>query len=119
MKTTGEPTNGDPDVIEENNASKPEVARVSVRLPTFWAKRPSSWFAQAEAQFHLAGITNERTQFYHVISQLDENPCGSIPQVPATKTDWPIDRLSQHNFNVKSERYAASLQSVLDSDSGW
>jgi hypothetical protein len=30
MNTTGETTNGDPDVIEENNISEPEVARVSV-----------------------------------------------------------------------------------------
>jgi hypothetical protein len=42
-----------------------------VRLPPFWAERPGPWFAQAEAQFHLAGITSELTKFYHVVSQLD------------------------------------------------
>jgi hypothetical protein len=81
MKSNGETTNGDPDVIEENNCSKTEVARVSVRLPTFWAKRPASWFAQAEAQFHLAGITNERTQFYHIISQLDEKYVAEVDDI--------------------------------------
>jgi hypothetical protein len=54
---------------------------VSVRLPTFWVKRPASWFAQAEAQFHLAGITNERTQFYHVISQLDEKYVAEVDDI--------------------------------------
>jgi hypothetical protein len=29
------------------------------------------WLAKAEAQFSLAGISNERTTFYYVISQLD------------------------------------------------
>jgi hypothetical protein len=35
------------------------------------AERPASWFTQAEAQFHLAGISNKLTKFYHVVSQLD------------------------------------------------
>jgi cleavage and polyadenylation specificity factor subunit 1 len=93
MKTTGESTNGDPDVIEENNASKPEVARVSVRLPTFWAKQPASWFAQAEAQFHLAGITNERTQFYHVISQLDEKYVAEVDIINSPPQHEPYTAL--------------------------
>jgi predicted aspartyl protease len=32
-------------------------------LPPFWAKRPAVWFAQAKAQFFLAGISNEMTKF--------------------------------------------------------
>jgi hypothetical protein len=54
------------------NSNITEVARVAVRLPAFWTSRPAAWFAQAEAQFHLAAITNELTQFYHVILQLEE-----------------------------------------------
>jgi hypothetical protein len=30
------------------------------------------WFAQAESQFFLAGISGEKTKFCHVISQLDQ-----------------------------------------------
>jgi hypothetical protein len=29
------------------------------------------WFAQAEAQFFLAGVNSEKTKFFHVISQVD------------------------------------------------
>jgi hypothetical protein len=57
--------------MEEMNSSPAEVSRVAVRLPPFWAEGPVPWFAQAEAQFHLAGITYELTKFYHVVSQLD------------------------------------------------
>jgi hypothetical protein len=42
-----------------------EISRVAAWLP-------AAWFAQAEVQFHLAGISNELTKFCHVISQLDQ-----------------------------------------------
>jgi hypothetical protein len=48
-----------------------EIWRVTVRLSSFWAEQPTMWFAQAEAQFFLAGISSERTKFFHVILQLD------------------------------------------------
>jgi hypothetical protein len=48
-----------------------EVSRVAVRLPPFWPERPAVWFAQAEAQFTLAGVSGEKIKFCHVITQLD------------------------------------------------
>jgi hypothetical protein len=38
-----------------------EISRVAVRLPPFWPERSAVWFSQADAQFSLAGISNERT----------------------------------------------------------
>ncbi|XP_023714354.1 uncharacterized protein LOC111868157 [Cryptotermes secundus] len=49
-----------------------ETPTIAVRLPLFWADRPAVWFAQAEAQFPLAGISSEQTKFCYVISQLDQ-----------------------------------------------
>jgi hypothetical protein len=43
-----------------------------IRVPPFWPERPDAWFSQADAQFSLAGITNETTKFHHVISQLGQ-----------------------------------------------
>jgi hypothetical protein len=48
-----------------------KVLKVAVRLPPIWAEQPAVWLAQAEAQFLLAGVSSEKTKFYHVISQLD------------------------------------------------
>jgi hypothetical protein len=45
-----------------------EVFRVAVRLPRFYAGEPEVWFASAEAQFTLAGITEEKSKFYYVLS---------------------------------------------------
>jgi hypothetical protein len=64
-----------------SSAATPEIARVAVRLPSSWAERPASWFNQAEAQFHLAGISNELTKFYHVVSQLDERYVAEVDDI--------------------------------------
>jgi hypothetical protein len=39
------------------------------------------WFTQAEAQFSLAGISNERTKFYHIISQLDHKYAAEVEDI--------------------------------------
>lgn len=58
-----------------------QVHSVSVKLPPFWADRPAVWFAQAEAQFHLAGIKNDTTMFSHVISTIDQRLIGEIEDI--------------------------------------
>jgi hypothetical protein len=59
---------GDSDVIEAPGSFQAEISRVAVRLPPFWTERPAAGFAQAEAQFHLAGISKKLTKFYHDLS---------------------------------------------------
>jgi hypothetical protein len=39
------------------------------------------WFAQAEAQFSLAGISSERTTFHYVISQLDQRYAAEVEDI--------------------------------------
>jgi hypothetical protein len=58
-----------------------EVSEVAVRLPPFWAEQPAVWFAQAEAQFALAGISSEKTKFFHVISQLDHRCAAQLKDI--------------------------------------
>jgi hypothetical protein len=47
---------------------------VAVRLPPFWAERPAVWFA-------LAGISSEKTKFFHVISQLDHRYTAEVEDI--------------------------------------
>ena len=49
-----------------------EEHAVSLKLPTFWTSQPDVWFAQAEAQFNLRGITADDTKYFYVISALDQ-----------------------------------------------
>jgi hypothetical protein len=61
--------------------SKQQTSRVAVRLPPFWAEQATIWFTQAEAQFSLAGISNERPKFYHIISQLDHKYAAEVEDI--------------------------------------
>ena len=68
--------------------------RVAVRLPPFWPDRPALWFAQAEAQFDLAGITRQRTKFNHVVSQLHQQHAAEVEDIITSPPERePYDRL--------------------------
>ncbi|GBM53142.1 hypothetical protein AVEN_90396-1 [Araneus ventricosus] len=47
------------------------IARVGVKLPSFWKANLLLWFVQLEVQFALDGITVDGTKFNHVISAVD------------------------------------------------
>lgn len=57
------------------------VSRVAIKLPSFWRDRPALWFAQAEAQFDIAGITADSTKFNYIISQLDEKVVVEVEDI--------------------------------------
>ena len=47
--------------LEADRAAR--VTAVSVKLPPFWPEKTRLWFAQAEAQFDVKGITVEKTKY--------------------------------------------------------
>ena len=49
-----------------------EEHAVSLKLPAFWTSQPDVWFAQAEAQFSLRGVSADETKYYYVIAALDQ-----------------------------------------------
>lgn len=49
------------------------AAAVAVKLPDFWKSDPAMWFAQAEAQFVLAGVTQDSTKFHHIVAKIDQS----------------------------------------------
>ena len=71
------------------NAEQIEAAganAVGIKLPPFWPEDPVIWFAQAEAQFTLRGITADQTKYSHIITTLDQN---SARRVRATLANPP------------------------------
>ncbi|XP_058456390.1 uncharacterized protein LOC131433804 [Malaya genurostris] len=64
-------------------ANETAAASVAVKLPEFWKNDPAMWFAQAEAQFVLAGVTRDATKFYHIIAKVDQSVLCHISDLVA------------------------------------
>jgi hypothetical protein len=98
-----------------NNSAPAEVYRVAVRLPPFGAELPAVWFAQAEAQFTLAGVTSEKTKFYHVIYQLDHRYASQVEDIISPPERDPYTKLRTELVRRlpprKSNASASSLRS--------
>jgi hypothetical protein len=86
--------------MDATDSTTPEVCRVAVRLPPFWPERPAVWFAQAEAQFALAGISSEKTKFFHVISQLDHRCVARLEDIITS----PPEQSSYNTLKTKLVR---------------
>ena len=54
------------------------VSAVSLKLPTFWPERVEVWFAQAEAQFAIRGITSDATRFHYIVQALDQDTATRV-----------------------------------------
>jgi hypothetical protein len=86
---------------------------VSLKLPTFWTVQPEVWFAQAEAQFSLRGVSRDETKYFYVLSALDQDTATRlldlISQPPsANKYETLKDRLIS-TFGLNRRERASRL----------
>ena len=86
---------------------------VSIKLPTFWTSEPHVWFAQAEAQFNIRGITADDTKYYYVLSALDQTTATrllDLIQRPPTENKYTAlkDRLLD-TFGLTERERASRL----------
>lgn len=91
-------------------------AAVSVKLPEIWIENTDAWFAQAEAQFHLAGITSESTKFYHVVSKINVTVFPHISDLLSNPPRNPYEKLKERLLTrfqqSRTSRFEALLSSV-------
>uniref|UniRef100_A0A5S6R653 C2H2-type domain-containing protein n=1 Tax=Trichuris muris TaxID=70415 RepID=A0A5S6R653_TRIMR len=83
------------------------VHRVAAKLPPFWADRPALWFAQVEAQFTVAGITQEATKFAYVVSQLEGRYAAEVEDII---TNPPARNAYSHLRNELIRRVSVSTE---------
>lgn len=103
----------------ENLADAPATsAAVAVKLPDFWKSDPAMWFAQAEYQFVLAGVTKDETKFHHIVAKIDQTVICHVADLvrkppAAGKYDAIKERLI-HRFELtpqeKMERLLGSCE---------
>ncbi|XP_037292922.1 uncharacterized protein LOC119188889 [Manduca sexta] len=70
---------------------KASVFGITMKLPPFWHDKPAIWFAQAEAQFEIAGISQDSTKYGHILSKLDTRVATELEDVienPPTKDKY-------------------------------
>lgn len=59
----------------------PDVFRVGVKLPPFWPDEPAVWFAQVEGHFMLSRISDDKTKFYYIVSQLEHRYAAEVKDI--------------------------------------
>ena len=75
---------------------------VSLKLLTFWISQPEVWFAQAEAQFSLRGITADDTKYFYVLAALDQQTATRL-----------LDLISRPPVDGKYKKLKDRLQLTL------
>ncbi|KAK5642390.1 hypothetical protein RI129_008557 [Pyrocoelia pectoralis] len=57
--------------MTDTDPPRPEVHRVHMKLPPFWASDPEMWFAQVESHFRVSGISSDETKYGYIASSLE------------------------------------------------
>jgi hypothetical protein len=57
------------------------INRFGIRVPPFWFVKPVVWFAQLKGQFGLSDSMQDTTEFYNVISKLDNKHAAEVEDV--------------------------------------
>ncbi|KAJ8391890.1 hypothetical protein AAFF_G00083610 [Aldrovandia affinis] len=76
---------------------------VALKLPEFWQEHAAVWFAQAEAQFALRGITQEDTKYYHVVAALNSSTASRAIRedvIAATQRQRPTAGLCYYHARL-------------------
>ena len=68
---------------------------VAVKLPPIWTNDVETWFLQAEAQFAIRKITEERTQFHHVVASLSADCAATVKGVIRNPPERPYTALKE------------------------
>lgn len=79
------------------NPILPEVSKVAARLPPFWKSNPRIWFTQTEANFAVAGITNDVTKYHSVIGAID----GSVLVQVGDIFTGPVEKQTYANLKER------------------
>ncbi|KAJ8361775.1 hypothetical protein AAFF_G00422180 [Aldrovandia affinis] len=94
---------------------------VALKLPEFWQEHAAVWFAQAEAQFALRGITQEDTKYFYVVAALNSSTASrvlSLLQDPPEDDKYlALKQLLLETFELSEPERARKLLTLPDAQS--
>ncbi|XP_026467782.1 uncharacterized protein LOC113371369 [Ctenocephalides felis] len=108
--------NGDKNIKEQGSVSiSPNLERIGVKIPPFWAEKPELWFAQLEGQFLLGNVSADATKFYIAISQLDTQHAVEIEDIILNPPDTrKYEKLKEELFKRSSKSREQKLKQLLE-----
>lgn len=90
-----------------------QINSTSIKLPDFWTKSPTVWFARIESQFNTKGITQDQTKYDYVVSSLDVDTAHEIQHVlihpPATEKYASLKKVLIKTFDKSQFEKDAEL----------
>ncbi|GBM12502.1 hypothetical protein AVEN_188682-1 [Araneus ventricosus] len=84
--------------VSNTSGEKYEANKVSVTIPPFSEEKPEIWFFQVEAQFSIANITQDQTNFNYLVAQLEPKVVENI---------WDIIQ------SERNDKYVAGKERLL------
>lgn len=96
---------------EEQELKAPtDINALIVKLPTFWANNPRTWFIQAEAQFSLGRITSDISKYNYVVATLPQDIAETVSDVLENP---PTSDLYNSLKDKLIDRHSLSLESRI------
>ncbi|XP_018020410.1 uncharacterized protein LOC108676784 [Hyalella azteca] len=78
------------------STDSPSVSAVALKLPQIWRQDPFAWFAYAETNFNLHGITRSRTKYNHLVSALPYEVIAEVRDILcSTEVEDPYGLMKQ------------------------
>ena len=71
--------------------STPLTARQPIVISEFWTKEPLLWFAQTEAKFRRAHVTDSHVKYDHVLTHLNNDTLATILDLIEDVDDSTVD----------------------------
>ncbi|XP_064462468.1 uncharacterized protein LOC135373138 [Ornithodoros turicata] len=100
-----------------SSSSVPPVAHVAVWLPPFWTFNPTIWFLKVEAQFQLAGITTQATQYRHIVAVLPPDIALEVDDILSSpQGESPDDQLKDAILQRTTASERKRLQQLLTAE---
>ena len=72
---------------DDSNASEVSMPGKTVKLPDFWDDYPDLWFAKAEEEFLVKGVTQETTKYSYLVGALPKAVANRVHDALVAKDD--------------------------------